>query len=114
MRDRTFILIVVYVFIILIIKKNIKFISTYDMISIFLGAILFCIFNALKIIYLKKPFRFEELLLTAFVLFGAGFGKQLLLAKIYPKADKNKDGLVTTQEFYIWKDEIEKKLSTEE
>ena len=60
----------------------------HDFLSMFFGATLFCIFNGLRLIYLKKPFKFEDVMLTAFVIFSAGFLKRVILAYIYPKADK--------------------------
>lgn len=77
----------------------------------FLGAITFCIFNGLKIIYLKNNFNIDDFLLTGLVLFSASLLKYSVLAYLYPDADKNKDGLVTNREFYAWKNKIESELN---
>lgn len=113
MKDKTVIIVVMYVATILMMKRYVKTIGSYDLLNMFFGATLFCVFNALKILYLKKPFKFEDVMLTAFVLFSSNYVKRIIMAWIYPKADKNKDGLVTEREFYEWKHKIENKIENE-
>jgi len=110
MRNKTIVFIVIYIFTVLIAKSYMKKINMYDFLNIFFGATLFCVFNGLRLIYIKKPFKFEDVILMAIVIFSADLLKGVILAYLFPEADKNKDGMVTANEFYLWKDKIEKEI----
>ena len=100
---KSYILLFVLISSVWLLQQSDYAIENYDIIIVGSGATLYYILSCLKLIFLKKKFDVNDILLTAIVTFLVGFGQKMVGAWIYPAADKNKDGLLTRKEFEDWK-----------
>jgi hypothetical protein len=88
---------------VMVLQSSPHAIETYDIVSIGGGAVMYYLFNLMKLMYLKKSLNMDEVVMTTIVVFMVGVAQKIINALVYPGADANNDGMVTRKEFEDWK-----------
>lgn len=94
-------------------KKTHETIDSYDISSILVHSLTYLIIGTIKKVSLTNGMFMDDILLTTSSIMTVSLIHKVVMARIYPKADRNKDGFLTTKEFYEWKHKIEKDVGVE-
>lgn len=91
--------------------KNVRStIDPYDVSSMTIHACTYLFIGVLKNNTLKSGVFMDDLLLTTSSILIVSLLHKVIMARVYPLADSNKDGFLTTREFYEWKYGIEQNI----
>lgn len=91
-------------------KNTHETIDTYDISSILVHSITYLIIGTVKRVTLTNGIFMDDILLTTSSIMMVSLIHKVVMALVYPKADRNKDGFLTTKEFYEWKHKLETRV----
>jgi hypothetical protein len=86
-------------------------IDSFQLLLMFTGSISYFALSCMNVIFIKNKYDFGDVITSAIIMFSVNIIQKLIGAILFPDADKNKDGVLTTSEFYLWKNGVDAKLS---
>ena len=103
------------IIVLIIIIQNSKYkLDEVDIYACGINAGLYLIIHSCNIFVSKQTHKIKEVVVVSFIMLLLSILNKLTLTHLYPKADLNKDGVVSMREFIIWKhkvEELENKLN---